>query len=195
MNITLENVLETFKRKSYELKTGTYQLNIFGVRANTQANNKFDDLVGVIYKDYGNVWNLRLYEATTDPGFYFLENPANVHGTAILMEGQHKNSHRIGFHKNQYRALVQNKPLPVWRDNNRDHVYNFDPSVVDTGLFGINIHHAGAHSENVNNWSAGCQVLAILTEFEDLMELIDLNVENKWGEVFTYTLFSEKDFA
>ncbi len=195
MNIALENVLETFQRKSYVLVSGTYQLNIFGVRADTPANNKFDDLVGVLYKDYGDVWNLRLYEATTDPGFFYLDNPANVNGTAILMEGQHLSSHHIGLHRNQYCALVQNKPLPVWRDRDRDHVYDFDPATIDVGIFGINIHHAGQHSENINNWSAGCQVLAILTEFDDLMGLVDLNVENKWGEVFTYTLFNEKDFS
>jgi hypothetical protein len=195
MNLTIENVTEAFKRKSYMLNNGIYQLNIFGVRATAPATNKFDDIVGVLYKDYGGIPNLTAYTATTDPGFYYLENPANINGTAILIPGQYPNSHKIGMHQGKYKALVQNTPLRVWRDRNKDHVYDHDPATIETGMFGINIHHAGEHSTEVNNWSAACQVLAIMSEFNALMDLVDVQVWNHWGEVFTYTLFDESDIV
>jgi hypothetical protein len=79
----------------------------------------------------------------------------------------------------------------VWRDSNKDHTYDYDNSTIDVGMFGINIHHAGAHSENVNNWSAGCTVFANMDEFDDFMGLVDLDVQNNWGQIFTYTLLNE----
>ena len=195
MNIELNNVTKAFSQKGYVLNSGVYRLNVFGIRASGGATNTFNDIIGSVHLDYAGVWNVVTYIGTTDPGTYWLQNPPNVTGTAILMEGQHVDAFKIGLHKGQYRALVQNRPLPVYRDNNKDSQYGCDPSTTETGNFGINLHHAGIDSKFINNWSAGCQIIANLASFNDFMGLVDLNVQNGHGEIFTYTLFKEEDIA
>jgi hypothetical protein len=190
----ISKILGTYTSFGYNLNDAIYMINVFGIRSKAPASNKFDDALGVLYRDGGNTWCVEFYTATTDPGLYWLENPSNVDGTAILVAGQHVDSHRIGLHKGQYRALVQNKPLPVYRDSNKDDTYDMDPNTVEEGIFGINIHRASPTHEStiVDKWSAGCQVLANPTEFDRLMELVDQHAQAH-GNVFTYTLFNEED--
>ncbi len=61
---------------------------------------------------------------TTDPGYHYLQKPMVSRGTAILKEGQHRGSHRLGTHKG-YQALTQRIPLPVYRDNTKDKELDF----------------------------------------------------------------------
>ena len=195
MLLSLDAVQAAFTKKSYTVKTRPYELNVFGVRSSQGATNSFDDVIGALYFDYGRNPSLQWWAATTDPGLFYLEHPLNVDGTAILVPRQHTESHRIGLHKGQYRALVQNKPLPVYRDSNKDDVYDFLVPSIQTGVFGINIHHAGDHSTVVDKWSAGCQVFAEIEKFDVLMSLVDMHVGEGYGDVFTYTLFNEKDLV
>ena len=195
LNLGLDSIRATFAKKRYQVKTGHYELNVFGVRASEGATNTFNDVIGVTYLDYGNNPNLMFWPATTDPGFYWLEHPENVKGTAILVPGQYLFSHRVGLHKGQYRALVQNTPLRVYRDNNKDDTYDFNPATIDGGIFGLNLHHAGAHSTQVDNWSAGCQVFANLDDFNVFMGLVDQHIGEGYEEIFNYTLFNELDIV
>lgn len=70
----------------------------------------------------------------------------NPKGTAILAPGQYQSSHKIGLHRGKYKALVQHRPVTVYRDNNKDSKYDLEPTKKDTGIFGINIHKAGQDS-------------------------------------------------
>ena len=63
---------------------GQYNLNIIGVRAAPGEPDRFDDRLHVVYKDHRNAWVDLCFAATTDPGMYYLQNPMNVKGTAIL---------------------------------------------------------------------------------------------------------------
>jgi hypothetical protein len=69
-NITTDKLVAAYQKKNYILKNGIYQANVFGIRANTPANNKFDDIVGILRMNYGNSWEVLLCGATTDPGTY-----------------------------------------------------------------------------------------------------------------------------
>ncbi len=80
----------------------------------------------------------------------------NKAGVARLVEGQYIDSHIMRLHAGKYEALGQNKAVKVFRDPNKDMVY--DESKIQEGVFGINIHKAGADSTYVENWSEGCQV-------------------------------------
>jgi hypothetical protein len=179
-----------YDREILLLIEGAYRMNVFGVRAIGGATNTFNDLIGLIYKDHGNSWNMMCYQATTDPGKYWLENPMNVQGTAILQPGQILGAFKTGLHHDEYRALVQNVPFKVWRDNNKDSEY--DHFTEDVGMFGINLHHAGQNSIQVDKWSAGCQVIAALNDFNEFMKLIDEHLANGWNDLFHYTLFEEE---
>ncbi len=186
-----------YDKKGYAFFTsGDYNLNIFGIRAYPGTVNKFDDIVGVAYKVNGE-WQLKCFHATTDPGLYWLNNLMNVNSTAILKEGQYRGGWKIGMHKGQYKALIQNKPITVYRDRNKDNKHDFDERNTETGMFGVNIHRAtpnsGQTSTNVDKWSAGCQVIAAKDDFDTLMKLVD-KASAKYGSVFTYTLFNQRDF-
>ena len=91
--------------------------------------------------------------------------------------------------KGKYIALVQNRPVAVYRDRNKDSVYDIEAATINTGVFGINLHHAGADSTEVNNWSAGCQVIARLRDFQQLMSI----VSKQKASSYTYTLIKEED--
>jgi hypothetical protein len=190
MDITIELLVNNYRKNSYILKTGIYQANVFGIRANTPANNKFDDIVGILRVNNGNIWEALLCDATTDPGFYYLEHPMNVKGTAILMPGQYIGSHKTGLHKG-YRALVQCGKLRVWRDKDKDDNYDKE-APQDSNGDGIDIHHAGINSTEINNWSAACQVIAKMSEFDVFMSQVDEHIQQGYKDLFDYTLFEEK---
>ena len=173
---------------------GMYNLNIIGVRRNGGAvTNKFDDYLIVIYNtSYGE--QRKIYSITTEPGKYYMQNPMNVKGTAIVAPGQYRGVFSIGRHKNQYKALVQRKPIKVYRDGNKDLVYDLIPECTDEGMFGINIHRSNPYieSKQVDKWSAGCQVFANPNDFKSFMNLCEKQ-KNLYGDSFTYTLINEKD--
>ena len=184
-----------FKKKGYAFFTnGAYNLNIIGVRsAGAQITNSFDDVLLLIYKTPTEQWSKQIYQITTDPGRYYMLNPAQRKGTAILVPGQYRGAYQIGLHRGKYQALCQRKPLKVYRDDNKNEIYDYDQSKLDEGLFGINIHKAGAFSKRVDTWSAGCQVFASDTEFKSFMNYCNKQIENGHGKTFTYTLLKEEE--
>lgn len=193
-NYDFENL---FKKKGYAYFTnGAYNLNIIGIRAaGVNITNSFDDILLLIYKTPNGSWTRQLYRITTDPGQSYMIKPCNSKGTAILVPGQYRGAYKIGVHRGKYKALCQNKSVKVYRDNNKDTVYDYDPNTLDEGMFGINIHKAGTFSKNVNTWSAGCQVFASDTEFKAFMNFCQKQIDNKHGETFTYTLLREEELV
>tara|TARA_R100000008_G_scaffold77895_1_gene58571 strand:+ start:2793 stop:3365 length:573 start_codon:yes stop_codon:yes gene_type:complete len=168
---------------------GEFNLNIIGIRSETHKPNKFDDRICVVYKDESG-WITRTFEATTDPGQYWLDHPMRPEGAAILVPGQYRGVYKIGTHRN-YTALTQRGGrVKVYRDGNKDEILDHDPESITEGYYGINIHKAGTESTNVNKWSAGCQVFARSDDFECFMALVKKSADI-WGEFFTYTLVDE----
>ena len=192
-NYDFKTLLE---KKGYTYFTrGNYNLNIIGVRSNTnkRVTNKFDDVLVVIYKDNNDVVVRKCFEITTKPGLYYMNNPTNAKGTGILVPNQYRGCWEIGFHQGKYKALCQRKPVTVYRDNNRDSVYDLEPNNTDFGMFGVNIHKAGTNSTQVDKWSAACQVFANSSDFATFMKLCDNQITNGNGKTFTYTLINEED--
>ena len=180
--------------KGYAFFTkGEYNLNIIGVRhKGAKVTNHFDDCLVVIYNT-GNEKNVkRVFTCTTLPGKKAMEHPMQVKGTAILKEGQYRGAWKIGYHKGKYKALCQAKPVPVYRDGNKDDKFDLNPISIDRGIFGINIHKAGDNSTLVDGWSYGCQVLAKSLDFNALMRLAERSA-SIFGNSFTYTLINEED--
>jgi len=94
------------------------------------------------------------------------------------------------LHQGKYQALRQNKPVKVFRDKNKDLV--FDEKLIDEGLFGINIHKAGDNSTFVENWSEGCQVFKRSIDFARFMDICN-KAAKIHGNGFTYTLINSTD--
>jgi len=173
---------------------GAYNLNLFGIRSKGRNAGKFDDLLGCAYKESdGGEWRLAYWPATTDPGVYWLENPMKVAGCAALVaDKQYRGAYKLGKHRGQYRALVQSGPVEIYRDDDRDKVLDYDPSTIIEGRFGINIHKAGRESTVVGKWSAGCQVHATESGFNDMMSLVDkqFDAHPTWSKV-SYVLLNQ----
>lgn len=189
------DIIEVMKDKSYRVFQNRkgYDLNIVGIRSSVIDQEVFNDWLVVFYMQDGR-WNSFPFPCTTDPGSFYLKQPLNVAGTAILKPGQYRGSHKIGRHKN-YKALQQNKPVTVYRDDNRDGYLDAGDMAQQKGMFGINIHRSNAHrpSTVIGKWSAGCQVLQDPLHFGFLMSLCD-SASSIYGNSFSYTLLEEKDF-
>lgn len=141
------------------------------------------------YKVNG-VWVYKEWQATTDPGKKGVMEFHNAAGVARLVPGQYRGSHTIGLHQGKYEALKQQKNVKVYRDKDKDMQYDTD--VIQEGVFGINIHKAGADSTYVENWSEGCTVFKKSAEFDTFM-LICKEAAKIHGNSFTYTLIESKD--
>lgn len=193
----LEYILAVMNKKQYRVfeNESAFDLNIVAIRTRELKANRFDDFLTVFYRMHGE-WIFNLFKCSTDPGTYWLENPMSNLGTAILKEGQYRNAYRLGKHRGKYAALIQNSPLTVIRDANRDGFLDLNSGIERTGYFGINIHRASAHNESiqVDKWSAGCQVLCDPNQYEFFIKLCRRGKE-AFGNSFTYTLLNENDFV
>ena len=169
-----------------------FDVNIVGIRNSATGQvvtNAFDDTLTISYKENGQ-WKFHSWPATTDPGKKGVLEYHNAAGVARLVEGQYRGSHTIRLHQGKYEALGQAKNVKVYRDANKDLTYNEDK--IQEGIFGINIHKAGADSTYVENWSEGCQVFKKSADFDTFMVICNKS-KNIHGNSFTYTLIESTD--
>lgn len=194
MSYTKEQIEAAVKAKNYAWFEGAkdYDVNIVGIRNSTtgdKVTNVFDDTMTVSYK-VGGEWKFHSWPCTTDPGKKGVMEYHNAKGVARLVEGQYRGSHGIGLHQGKYEALKQFKSVKVFRDADRNMTYA--ENKVDEGIFGINIHKAGADSTYVENWSEGCQVFKRVKDFEEFMAVCR-KARDIHGNSFTYTLLESAD--
>lgn len=198
MPYQLEQIKKTMLDKGYvwfsDPQNKGFDTNIVGIRNSEpeqQVTNLFDDWITVAYLESG-VQRFRIWPATTDPGKKGVLEFKNPAGVARLVPGQYRGSHILGLHQGKYQALRQQKPMRVYRDANRDLL--FEETRVAEGVFGINIHKAGRHSTWVENWSEGCQVFQKTQDFDDFMKICR-QAAKIHGPAFTYTLLESKDIT
>lgn len=170
---------------------GQYNVNIIGVRSSEHQANRFDDVIYCVYKDEKDEWVEKSWPCTTEPGKYWLENPTNVNGTAVLVPGQYRGVWKIDRHQGKYDALCQrNGPVKTYRDSNKDDIIDCDVESITEGYYGINIHKAGKASTQIDRWSAGCQVFANTSDFAEFMGIC-YKAREAWGNSFSYTLIDQ----
>ena len=173
-----------------------YDVNIICVRNSTTNNkvtNLFDDTITLSYKNEKGIWQYHEWQITTDPGKKSVlqyEKMGIKGGVARLVEGQYRGSHMIGLHQGKYTALRQKLPVKVFRDDNKDMIY--DEKKITEGIFGINIHKSGKDSTWVETWSAGCVVFKRVKDFDEFMKIIKKSSKIH-GNSFTLTLIESND--
>jgi hypothetical protein len=191
--MTREQIEAAMIKKGFAyFSDGELNLNIIGVRQSSTGNkvtNLFDDFLTLSYKHNG-AWVFKQWAATTDPGTKGVKEFHNAAGVARLVAGQYRGSHAIGLHQGKYEALKQAKNVKVYRDANKDMTY--DESKIQEGVFGINIHKAGADSTYVENWSEGCQVFKKSADFDEFMVIVK-KAAALHGNSFTYTLLNSNE--
>ena len=192
----LDLIKQALFQRGYRLATRPYELNIVGLRTNYSQPNTFDDVLAVCYTDASGNWQLHRWSCTTDPGTYWLQNPMNPQGTAVLKPGQYAGCYAMGLHRGKYTALVQVKPVTVLRDADRNGSPNYNTSSQQTGMFGINIHRANQQGTTklVDRYSAGCQVFANAEDFAQFLGLCQEH-RQRYGNSFTYTLLAGLPFV
>ena len=195
---TKEQIQKAVKSKGYvwfeDTSNKGFDVNIIGIRnssTDTKVTNVFDDAISVSYKDGGN-WVYNEWANTTDPGTKGVKEYHNAAGVARLVPGQYRGAYTLGLHQGKYEALRQQKSVKVYRDANRD--MNYDETKIQEGIFGINIHKAGADSTYVENWSEGCQVFKRAADFEEFMTIARKS-DSKGFKKFTYTLIESADIS
>ena len=196
MSYTREQVEAAVKAKGYvwfeDAANKGFDVNIVGIRNSStgqKVTNAFDDHLTISYKENGE-WKFQIWPATTDPGKKGVLEYHNAAGVARLVEGQYRGSHGIGLHQGKYEALKQAKNVKVYRDADKD--LEYDENKIQEGIFGINIHKAGADSTYVENWSEGCQVFKKSADFDAFMAIVRKS-RDIHGNSFTYTLIESSD--
>lgn len=178
-----------------------YNLNIVGVRDTGARLDEFSCKIVVFWKTPGGRWKLIEWKATTYPGSrYLIEKLLNPRGAAILERGQWS-VYKIDIHNGKYPAVCQRRgPVRVYRDGDLDREFDLDPSTIQSGMFGINIHapvtpRSGFWNyvaQRVYNASAGCQVFKSVSDFLEFRSLVEKSVK-LWGNAITYTLLDDVD--
>lgn len=194
-----DQIIKVFKnaieKKGYKWfdSNRPFNLNIVGMRSPSGRVNFFDDYMYVLYRDWNLNWVIKQWPITTMPGSTLLRRPQNNKGTAILVPGQYKGIYKLDLHAGKYLALCQRLgDVSVYRDNDKDDMFDLDSETIDSGKFGINIHRAGVNSTEVNGWSAGCQVFKRYNDYKDFLYLCKTS-SKLFGNRFTYTLIDKED--
>ena len=187
-------------------------INFCGVR-NYICDNTFNDILFIYWKDGDTFKGCQTTGFTTKPGktkvLGLLRNgqldpDRHEDGVAIVKEGWHQDVWEIGSHRGEYDALVQRGNISITRDATQ---YKYTPVLVDiltyeltyvlriTGNtiegsnFGINLHRSKENGKStlVDGWSAGCQVFASSSEFDEMMNMAR-NAKTAGQEKFSYFL-------
>lgn len=166
---TIEAIKDALAKFGYQIHEEYWYPNFIGIRDLSNVNTFNDTLILIQHRPTDILF--KQYAFTTDPSKTNLENPVNKEGTAILCEGWHKEIWKFGLHKGQYEAFVQNEPVEVYRDNDKDDIIELSHEQIHEGIYGINMHKAGVDSTYVDKWSAGCQVFKKKEDFEAVLNL------------------------
>lgn len=165
------------------------KLNIVAVRENNDFDDTFNDKIYVWRNDNNGV-PFTEYNITTKAGRYWVQTVMNAKGVAAVVENQYEDAWVLGKHKGQYEALVQAKPILVYRDGNKDLFLN--TAKTEKGIFGINIHASIRRFLNikfsVGKWSAGCLVFSLYKEYLAFIK----TCKESGQKTFTLTLINKK---
>lgn len=192
-----EKIIKYMEANNYKLATGAGEKNIIYIEGmnsdgtlNADTPNHFNDLRLLLGFDKGVLTIEGCWEATTEPGYYYTDNPMNPNGAARIAFGQYK-AWQVGIHgySDPHEALVQVGPVKVHRDWNRDMMRTGD--AIDEGYFGLNQHHGYDHETNdIYTASAGCLVGRTCSGHETFMHrlLSDPRYIANTNFVFTTTI-------
>ncbi len=99
--ILLDDIIKVYTKKAHLIfkdESKPYNLNYGAIRdLGGQWNDTF-----FIFWFYHGMANLVMWKGTTDPGAFYLKDPLNTKGTAILPEGQHRGLFSAGMHQGKY---------------------------------------------------------------------------------------------
>jgi len=199
LNATLaDKIIYYMKREGYQVFTGKGNYNIVYIEgmsldetANDNEPNEFNDLRMVIEVVNDQPRIVNKWEATTEPGIYYTENPQDFRGAFRIQAGQYT-AWQLDYHWGSggdvQEALIQVKPISGYRDYYQKYTRDGD---VYTGFYDINQHHANDSSfDNIGLYGAGCLVGQTKAGHEEFLEILrsDIRYQKNPNFVFTTTV-------
>jgi hypothetical protein len=163
-----------------------YVIGLEGCNSDFSVSNDaldgWNDAVGVLCIDSnGTVKLSQLFQGTTEPGRYYVQNRLNPEGAAVaLIDYLHKDIWVRGAHKDQQNCLIQEgAKISVIRDGNGNGRRDASEP-IRTGFFGINMHHTKGNYDikSIGRWSAGCTVIPNVQQHQYIMSIVN-RAENK----------------
>jgi len=164
---------------------------ILGVRSNEDAPNKYDDK---FYLFFGEKF-IKMVIGTTNPGTPVLQGgflKYNKVGAAVVKANEcYYNVWAYGLHQGKMPALRQVGPFIIFRDGDKDGKSEEIGSPIVGSGYGINFHTCNYDltskviGENIGTWSAGCQVVSNVEQYNMIINLI------KNQHRITYVLLDE----
>lgn len=203
-------LIQYMTRMNYRVSVGDRRYNILyveGMNADGSTNpdrmNEFNDRRIVIEIPSADLIPVIRgnWEATTEPGTYYTFNPMGrgiEYGAARIAFGQFK-AWKVGTHygggAEPHEALVQETPISVYRDKDRNGIRTGD--FLDTGNFDINQHWGYDYPHNdIGMAGAGCLVGRSRAEHRTFMALIrqDNRYQRNQNYLFYTTIIPADDF-
>lgn len=201
----IDEIVATIEAKDYKFfSSGAYNINMIGIRSDERnVDDTFRDALVLVYREQAeSPLIMKRYKITTLAGEAEMVDPsfqeAKTGGTAILVPNQYFGAWEIGIHgagKWAHEALIQHKAVQIYRDKNRDKVYDCDPKSITEGWYGIDIHASvlwPGEAPRIMRNSAGCQVFARYDHYQEWLWILK-KAAKEYSDVFSYTLLEEKD--
>lgn len=194
----IEKIISYMEAQEYSIFRKSREKNIIYIEGadkngtiNSDKSNHFNDLRLVFaFNKNGEAVIEGAWEGTTEPGYYYTDNPMNPNGAARIAFGQYE-AWQVGIHGNSdpHEALVQVGLVRVHRDYNRDMIRTGD--AIDEGYFGINQHWGHDHPvDDIHTASAGCLVGRTRSGHRAFMDLVmsDRRYVSNSNFIFTTTI-------
>lgn len=159
INIQYDIIKSLYKDIGFPLREKPFEVNLLGIRS-AKVAGKYSDTICCFFTNRNNDIYWRQYPASTVPTGYWLLNPLNKKGCAILATGYHKDIWVDGLHNGKHPGFLQRGGnVTIFRDRSADMNIDLDPNSKEVGMFGINMHRYWSSDLKTDKSSAGCQVL------------------------------------
>jgi len=189
--MNLQDIMKVYIAKGYPILMNN-KPNIFGIRNCNNITDAFDDYIGIFWGEQ-EMDNFVIFEATTDPGKFYAENPIDGKRTAMMVPGYHKDVYALGLHqgKADHECLRQVKDIAFYQDTDRNFEIDINAPIKWQSI-GANIHGTRPDLEawRVGKFSAACQVIKTWNSFQTFMNVCKASKE----KFFSYALLEKKDF-
>lgn len=206
-NSLASRIIKYMSLKKYFIALRPKQYNIVYLEGmntdgtlNQDLPDEFNDLRSVIEFVGGKAQFIGRWEATTEPGRWYTNNPISAYarkrGAARIEFGQYK-AWQVGRHGNAepHEALVQRGTITVCRDLNKDMIRTGDRRDTNNN-FAINQHYGYDYPrKSIRKASAGCLVGRTRQGHKDFMAIIkqDRRYQKNHNYLFYTTIVPADD--
>jgi hypothetical protein len=193
----LKKTLIDYLKKYHSIKVSK-EIIMFGIRGatpndgrlieNSQLFNKYDDTIGIFNNEF-----ILTYTGTVEPGKKYTINPMNHNGAFYLKNGLYQAQRAKHFGNDAFNIFAKYPKGRVegYRDISRKG--QPDKNKIFYDATGIDIHAGGENINNIDGWSAGCQVLLNNWKSKEWNDFYKSSFTVPTQKIFLYLLIDYSD--